>query len=150
ASLGDTIFMTGNKYAAVSTNNGATFTFINPFTFFPTTGAFAGSFCCDQRAVSDSRSGLIFWVLMYYKTVSGPSDTNGLRLAVARGADDLTNRSSWSYHDITAADFGLGSGRWLDYPQIQLSANTLYLSANAYSTSDDTFTDAVIGRFPLQ
>ena len=43
--LDDAVFYTGNWYAAKSTNGGATFSYINPYTFFPSVN---GGFCCDQ------------------------------------------------------------------------------------------------------
>jgi hypothetical protein len=42
---GDTIFYAANWYAARSTDNGQTFTYVNPYTTFPSIN---GGFCCNQ------------------------------------------------------------------------------------------------------
>jgi subtilisin-like proprotein convertase family protein len=144
---GDGIFMTHNWYAEISTNNGATFSYISPYTMFPTTGAFSGGFCCDQRVAQDPARNLIFWLLQYNKTGTSSTSTNGYRIAVAHGAASLA-ANTWQFHDFTPADFGL-SGVWLDFPHMQVSSNYLYFTANAFTTTGNSFHRAVIGRIPL-
>jgi subtilisin-like proprotein convertase family protein len=144
---GDGIFMTHNWYAEISTDNGATFNYISPYTMFPTAGAFSGGFCCDQRVAQDPTRNLIFWQLQYNKTGSTSTSTNGYRIAVAHGAGSLAT-NTWQFHDFTPADFGL-TGMWLDFPHLQVSSNYLYFTANAFTTTSNSFHRAVIGRIPL-
>jgi hypothetical protein len=149
---GNTIFQTGNWYAAVSTDNGATFSFIDPDTTFPgTPSAFSAGFCCDQRVAQAPERDLVFWSLLYSKTGTGPQDTNGMRLAFASGASDVA-RNTWEYFDLTPADFGFGPGKWLDFPNIQTNTNWVYFTANVFDTTSGPSADAthsVIGRIPL-
>lgn len=148
-SQGDAIFQTGNWYAAVSTNNGVTFSFIDPETTFPTSPfPFSAGFCCDQRVAQDPSRDLVFWYLQYSATGEGPNDTNGVRIAVAHGAAALAS-NTWQVHDITPADFGFPLGKWFDFPHLQVSANYLYFTTNVFDTNGDFATDAVIGRIPL-
>lgn len=144
---GDGIFMTHNWYAEISTNNGASFSYISPYTMFPRTGAFSGGFCCDQRVAQDPSRNLIFWLLQYNKTNSTSTGTNGYRIAVAHGQAGLAT-NTWQFHDFAPADFGL-TGVWLDFPHMQVSSNYLYFTANAFTTSSNSFHRAVIGRIPL-
>jgi hypothetical protein len=149
ASQGDVLFHVGNWYAAVSTDNGGSFRFIDPSTTFPASPfAFSGGFCCDARVAQDSTRDLVIWSLMYVPTGTGPSDTNGVRIAVAHGAADL-NANTWQVHDITPADFGIALGTWLDYPQIQVSANYLYVTANVANTGNLFQLGSVVARIPL-
>jgi hypothetical protein len=114
---------------------------------FPTTGAFSGGFCCDQRVAQDPSRNLIFWLLQYNKTGATSTSTNGYRIAVAHGAAGLAT-NTWQFHDFTPADFGL-TGMWLDFPHMQVSSNYLYFTANAFTTTGNGFHRAVIGRIPL-
>jgi hypothetical protein len=43
---GNLVFQSGNWYAALSTDNGNTFSFVDPYTTFPSIN---GGFCCDQE-----------------------------------------------------------------------------------------------------
>jgi hypothetical protein len=145
----ETIFQAGNWYAAVSTDNGGSFRFISPFTTFPPSPfPFSGGFCCDQRVVQDPTRDLVIWFLSYIPTGVGPSDTNGLRIAVGHSAADVA-ANTWDMHDITPADFGFPLGTWLDYPHAEASANHLYFTANVFTTGNFFQVGTVIGRIPL-
>ncbi len=146
-SQGDGIFTSFNWYAAVSTNNGASVSYVNPFTLFPSSpSAFAGGFCCDQRVAQDSSRNLVFWYLQYL-TTGIPSTTNGVRLAVAHGQAGLA-ANAWNYYDFTPALLGLPDGTWLDYPTLQTSANYLYFTTNIF-TSSSSYYGALIARLSL-
>ena len=146
---GDAILQAGNWYAAASTDNGGSFRFISPYETFPAAPfSFSGGFCCDQRVTQDPTRDLVVWVLSYLPTGRGPTDTNGIRLAIAHGAADVGS-NTWDVHDLTPADFGFSLGTWLDYPQVEVSANYLYLTANVFDTGNFFQIGTVIGRIPL-
>jgi hypothetical protein len=144
----DTIFQTGNWYAARSTDNGATWMFVDPFALFPPTPyPFNAGFCCDQRVAQDPTRGLLFWYLQYVETGSLSTDTNGVRLAVADAAAVATN--GWWYYNITPSSFGFPAGYAFDFPHLEVSANYLYITTNIFSTSTNTFASAMIARIPI-
>jgi hypothetical protein len=148
-SQGDGIFTTHNWYAESSTDNGSSFSYVSPFSMFPSSpAAFSAGFCCDQRVAQDSSRGLIFWYLQYIKTGSTSSSTNGVRLAVAHGQAGLAS-NAWIYYNFTPALFGLPTGTWLDFPQMQASANYLYFTTNVFNAIDDSFYGALVVRIPL-
>ncbi len=138
---GTAVFQTGNWYAALSTDNGATFGFVNPFTTFPSVN---GGFCCDQSALYDRSRDLLFWLMLY----SPDSSTNTLRLAIAKGASALASGTLY-YYDLTPQMVGLPTGRWFDYPHLTLSNNYLYVTANVFTISGNSWTNTVIMRLPL-
>jgi hypothetical protein len=148
-SQADGLFTTHNWYAAVSTNNGASFSYVSPFTTFPSSpSAFGAGFCCDQRVAQDTSRDLVFWYLQYIKTGSTSTSTNGVRIAVAHGQADLAS-NTWVYYNLTPSLLGLGSGRWIDFPHMQVSANYLYFTTNVFTTSGDTFAGSLVGRISL-
>ncbi len=141
ASFGNNIFYTGNFYAALSTDGGHTFGYIDPFTAFPT--VYSG-FCCNQRATYVPGWDMTAWSMMY---TPDANNNNIARLAVARGADGLAS-NAWTYWDFKSTDASLPDGLFLDYPQIAYSSNDLYLTADALNPDGSTFA-AVIFRCPL-
>jgi subtilisin-like proprotein convertase family protein len=148
-SQADGIFMTFNWYAAVSTDNGANFAYINPYTTFPNSpAAFSGGFCCDQRVAQDPSRDLVFWYLQYIVNGSSSTSTNGVRIAVAHGQAGL-GTNTWQMHDFTPASFGIPAGKWLDYPNMQVSSNYLYFTSNVFDAATFSYYGAVIGRIPL-
>jgi hypothetical protein len=141
ASFGSTIFYTGNFYAAMSSDSGNTFSYIDPFTEFP----FAyGGFCCNQRVKYIPGWDLVAWSMMYGQD---QNNNNIARLAVAKGASGLA-AGEWTYWDFTAPDAQLPGNLFLDFPQIAYSSNDLYLTANADDVNGNVFA-AVIFRCPL-
>lgn len=147
-SQGNGIFETYNWYSSITTDNGATRSFVSPYTIFPNSpSAFAAGFCCDQRAIHSADRNLIFWFLQYIKTGSTTSDTSGLRVAMARGQAGLA-ANTWTTFDFTPAQLNL-TGVWFDFPHMQLSANYLYFTTNIFTTSGDAFNGSAIFRVPL-
>src|SRR5215203_2987537 len=92
ANIDNQLLITGNWYASQSLNNGANWTYISPYNFFP---AAAGGFCCDQTVLHDPGNGLMFWLLQYVKK----SGSNVLRLAVKKTATDLSI-NDWYWWDL--------------------------------------------------
>ena len=138
---GPEILMTGNWFAAFSSDNGSNFGYINPDTTFP---AIPGQpFCCDQVAHYDPNRDVMFWFLQHVKDGTG----NTGRLAVAQG-DDIRNQQ-WRYYDFTPKGVGDWDNEWFDYPDLAVGEKYLYITTNVFSTSPVQFTRTVILRLPL-
>jgi hypothetical protein len=147
-SQGTGLFTTENSYAEISTDNGATFSYVDPDTVFPQSPSeFAAGFCCVQRVAQDSSRDLIFWLLEYYPTGSSPNRSNGLRLGVAQGQAGLAT-NTWTQYDLTPGLFGL-TEKIFDFPYLQVSADYLYFTTNVLNADDNTFAGALIARMPL-
>lgn len=140
ATRGDEVLMTGNWFAAFSTDGGASFNFVNPSTTFPSA---AGGFCCDQVAIYDKDHDLMVWFLQY---ISDGNGENTIRLAVAHGGDIPTQQ--WRYYDFTPQGVGGWSNEWFDYPDLATGKDNLYITTNAFSAAG-SFTRSVILRIPL-
>ncbi|MBI3950052.1 MAG: hypothetical protein HY314_06320 [Acidobacteria bacterium] len=123
AANGCVVFYTTNSYAAVSGDGGQTFSYINPFTYFP---AANGGFGGDQVIYYERTRGLLFWLLQY----NPDNNTSTQRLAVARSQADVLN-NNWITYDFTPATYGFttppagASGFWLDFPDLAVSDNFL-------------------------
>lgn len=139
--LNQTVFYTGNWYAAKSTDGGNVFSYVNPYTFFPSVN---GGFCCDQVTAYAPTQDMAIWGLQYIK--DGTSGT--LRIARAIGSAGIAN-NTWVYYDFNPQQVGFASGNWYDYPSITVGTNFLYVTSNVFRTSDDGFTGSVIMRLPL-
>lgn len=142
AANGRAIFYTGNVYAAVSPDAGQTFQFINPSDNFP---AVNGGFCCDQITYYDRTRGALFWLLQYW----ADANTNTQRLAVANSQANIVNNNFY-WWDWSPSDFGFpATGYWMDFPDLAVSANFLYLTSNVFRIGSGSTSTAVIARFPL-
>ena len=122
---GNQLFVTGNWFASHSCDGGQTFQYVNPYAAFPSpTGS---GFCCDQVVLFSPRFDCFFWLLQYTQNSQGE---NIQRVAHASSDDVAAGR--WSYVDISSASLGL-SGSWLDFPDLGLTDNKLYVTTNAFS-----------------
>lgn len=137
------VFQTGNWYAAVSGDNGANWQYASPYTTFP---ASWGGFCCDQRAVEVPSYNMTLWYLQYNPN----ANTNGVRIAVASGYNNLLD-NSWTYWDFTPANFGFSStNTQLDFPHMEVSNDYAYFSSNVFDLANPShFLDSVMWRVPL-
>jgi hypothetical protein len=138
---GPEVLITANWFAAFSTNNGATFTYVNPDTTFPQIPN--QPFCCDQVAVYVPKHDVMFWYLQYVQDGTG----NTGRLAVAQGPDIATQQ--WRFYDFTPRGVGNWSNEWFDFPALAVGEKYLYITTNVFSTPPFQFTRAVILRLPL-
>jgi fibronectin type III domain protein len=138
---GQVVFMTGNWYAAESTDSGHSFSYLDPFTEFP---ASYGGFCCDQQTIYDSGQNITIWLVQYSNDANG---NNEQRLAVAHGKSGVSG-NSWSYWDVTAQLVGFPSGDSLDYPKLEVDSTYLFQTTNVF-TPADSYAGSIIFRWPL-
>jgi hypothetical protein len=140
--------MTGNWYAAFSSDGGESFQFVNPDTAFPSTATHR--VCCDQVAIYSPEHDLMIWFLQY--TQDGHS--NIVRLAVCQG-DDIPEQN-WRYFDFSPESIGGWEDEWFDFPDMALNAEHLFITTNSFATQgtadveDDEFARAVALRLPLE
>jgi hypothetical protein len=134
----DVVVYSGNWYAAVSSNKGRTFMFIDPASAFPDPSP-VSHFCCDQVVHYISQIDTFVWLLQY-----GPATNNIQRLAFAKTADVIAGK--WRLFDITTAMLNV-NGAFLDFPDLAVGANNLYVTTNIFGPGD-TVGSAVI-RIPF-
>ena len=143
ANNGMTILATYNWYSGISSNNGRTWSYVDPYTAFPTSH---GGFCCDQDVIYDGSRNLTMWLLQYGNDSTG----NIQRIAVARSQDDVIS-GNWYYYDfapINAPCTGAVASDWYDFPQMAVASNNLYVSTNVFTTTD-VYRCSVVLRLPL-
>ncbi len=110
---GSIIFQTGNWYASRSFDNGSTWSPLDPATLF------GPGFCCDQVTLYEPVRDHQFWLLQY-----------GDHLTLANsGGSDL---ASWCNYAFTPASIGEPPTTVLDYNDIALSNNYLYIAVNVF------------------
>ena len=125
---GGVVVYTGNWYAAVSTDGGRTFNYIDPTKEFPGPNP-DSQFCCDQVVNYIPQIDTFVWLLQY-----GPDTGNNFqRLAFAKTADVSAGR--WRLFDITAQSIG-AAGAFLDFPDVAVGANYLYVTTNIFNGAD--------------
>ena len=136
---GDRVFYTGNWYASRSTDGGASWTFVDPFTTLPSA---AGGFCCDQVALHDHRRGVWIWILQYIRQ----NGANVFRLAATR---DANFPGGWYWWDIAPTTLDPAwTGLWFDYPDAALTEGNLYVTFNVFNDAGD-WQRASVMQFPL-
>jgi hypothetical protein len=117
ASGGGVVFATANSFAAYSTNGGSSFTQLDPTTIFP---ADAIGFCCDQIVQYVPSIDRFIWLLQ---------GNNGFRLASASPASVISSGGkAWTYWNLPSNIFGQPTGTGVDYPDLSVGSNFLYLS----------------------
>jgi hypothetical protein len=142
ASGGTVVMYTGNWYAARSADGGQTFQYIDPFTSFPDPPNLA--FCCDQVVNYIASIDTFVWLLQYGPK-AGPQADNVQRLAFAKSADVVAGR--WSLFDITTDSLGV-AGQFMDFPDLAVGANSLYVTTNLF-TPDGQGSGAAVVRIPI-
>ena len=141
---GNVVVYTGNWYAARSVDGGQTFEFMDPFRDFPAPKGLG--FCCDQVVNYLPSIDMFVWLMQYGPTVQGaPQKDNLQRLAFAKTADVQSGK--WTLFDLTTADLGV-SGLFLDYPDLAVGANSLYITTNIF-TPDGVGAGAAVVRIPI-
>ena len=105
----------------------------------------AGIFCCDQVVYYEPSRDCMFWLLQYVDD----GNTNIQRLAVANSASDVAS-NTWYWYDVSPADFGFpATGYWLDFPDLSVSDNYMYLTTNIFQIGSNSTSTAGILRMPL-
>jgi hypothetical protein len=140
---GSRLFVTGNWFAATSTDGGSHWAFVDPYNFLQPPAA--TDFCCDQVVLHDAGRGIWIWILQY---AHAPFGQNVFRLAFTHDADFP---GGWRFWEIgpTAVN-GTWSNLWFDYPDAALSADHLYLSCNVFTNvKPEKWRHAAVMRFPL-
>jgi hypothetical protein len=113
------VFATANWIALYSTNNGSTFTQLDPTTVFPND---AVGFCCDQVVQYVQSIDRFVWFLQ----------GNGYRLAVASPSQvSSSGARAWTYWNLTPQLFGQPAGTGFDYPDMSVGNGFLYMSWDA-------------------
>lgn len=141
ANMGNTIFYTGNWYAAISTDGGQSFGYVNPATTLnPTVNK---GFCCDQLANYAPKQNMMLWAVQYES--DGTSGT--LRLARAVGSSAVAN-NQWVYSDFNPQMFGFPTGTWMDFPGMTVGATYVYLTSNVFDNAS-TIVGSVVWRISL-
>ncbi len=145
AAAGDRVFFTANWYAATSSDGGVGFDYVNPYPG-PLPAPAGESFCCDQTMAHDPGTNTIFWLQQFIPTGFNPptTDTGTQRINVDQDAD-----GTWDCaYDIDTVVAGLGTGRWLDFPDLAVSSSYLYHTSNAFTFSFG-WAGGFVGRYPL-
>lgn len=123
---GTRVMVVGNWFASRSTNGGTSWTFVDPFTAFPSA---AGGLCCDQVVHYCSSRRIWIWLLQY----SEVDGNNVVRIAVSSSGAPGT----WFWWDLAPTDVDPSwNGQWFDYPDVAESADQLWISFNIYDRFD--------------
>lgn len=149
--VGSAVIETGNWFAAVSTDGGNSFGFVDPFTTFPPpTGRPGVTFCCDQVVLYSPWMNLTFWSVLHQRDSGG----NVIRLAVARGEAALTGPElDLYYYTFAPQNLGFPIGYFYSHPDLALSNGYLYVSTNVFEPDpvgeNHVFRATVVLRLPL-
>jgi hypothetical protein len=136
------IFATGNWFASRSTNNGGTWTYVDPFAVPPVTAG-SGLNCCDALVLHDRRRGLWIWIKQYV----AQNGTNIFRLVATHDADFASG--AWYWWDIAPMTLDpTWTQVWFDYPDAALTSRNLVVTFNVFDANDN-WQRAVVMRFPL-
>lgn len=136
---GDVVFFTANWFASISLDGGQTFRFVDPETSFPDPPGLR--FCCDQVVHYIKKIDTFVWLLQYSED---PQGNNIQRLAFATSAE--IRQGQWRLFDISSQSLGL-PGVFLDYPDLAVGANQLYVTMNGFRGNG--WDSTVIVRLPL-
>lgn len=132
---GRVVWNTGNWHAAMSQDYAQSYAYVSPYTNFPNDG---GGFCCDQVVQYDRSRNLMIWYLQYGSQI---------RIAVSVGqAAQVGN--VWTYYTLNAPFFGYPASNNLDFPDMSIGLNHLYVTSNVTNSSGNTI-GAVCWRMPL-
>jgi hypothetical protein len=135
------VFYTGNWYAAMSSDGGKTFSFIDPATAFPNADPASSNFCCDQVVQYISKIDTFVWLMQY-----GPDTGDNIqRLAFASTTDVVQGR--WRLFDITTHILNV-NGAFMDFPDLAVGANCLYVTTNIFGSANQVGSAVIRIPFP--
>ena len=133
ANKNSTIFYTGNWYVARSTDNGTSWSYIDPTSDMKT-------FCCDQDVMYDPIHNVFAW----YR--QGISDSNGENIVRVGISHDAKN---WWFYNISPKKINPSwINQWFDYPQLARSDKHLFFTSNMFDV-DGNYLRTIIVRLPL-
>jgi hypothetical protein len=136
---GRTLFATANTFAALSTDDGATFSKLN-FSAIP---GFTGSICCDQVVVFVPKINRFVWTMLM-RNIPGQTGRVTVRL-MAASPEDLRKsggQTGWTIWEFTPAILDLKGPGSFDFPGLAVGDNSLYLNF-------DGFGGFIVCRIPL-
>ena len=140
AAAAGNLFVTGNWYASSSTDDGASWTHVDPFSALPPA---AGGFCCDQVTLHDAARGVWIWILQYVQQ----GGANVFRIAATHDADFP---GGWYWWDIAPTTLDPSfTNVWFDYPDAALTADNLFVTFNMFDAAG-SWQRASVMRFPMQ
>jgi hypothetical protein len=134
AESGSVVLATANWYVSYSTDGGTSFTSLDPTTIFDNTED--GGFCCDQIVQYVPSIDRFIWLMQFSVGTNGK---NRLRIAAASPETvSSSNCTSWTHWDLTSDALGITTTaadatnkiHWLDYPNMSVGNNSLYISAD--------------------
>lgn len=155
ASLGDSVFVVGDDYAALSYDNGVQWNPINPTSVFTSlpggeTRWDDSGFSGFQRLATDPVKDMVMWLGTYGAVIDRdnqgnllyPTAQNGVRLVVARNEAELRDiqegdTSETLIYDFSIHHLGQTRGVLLRNPQMQVSDSHLYMSADFIQIKPD-------------
>ena len=118
------VFYVGTYYASRSNDSGNTWNYIDLFSQMPNT-------CCDMDLAFDGRNQVFLWSMMNLP-YNGSSPELGEVNNITLGVSDDT--ASWRFYQISADAL---NPQWtnnvLDYPQLFLTENYVYISVERFS-----------------
>jgi hypothetical protein len=128
-------FVTHNWYAARTVNGGNSWTYRNPYADFR-------DFCCDQDTVYDRGRDLFLWYRQ--GIIPAGQSTNQFKLGVS------TNQgASWCTYTLSPPNVdATWTGRWFDYPHLEVGNDYLYMTTNIFTTTGN-FDRMLLLRWPL-
>jgi hypothetical protein len=134
ANDGKYVFFTANWFSARSANNGTSWTYVNPYSDFP-------SFCCDQDVVHDPARRAIIW---FRQGVPDAGGVNSIKVSVS--TDGAANFCTYTFSptNLNAS----WTTQWFDYPHLSLSNDFLYIATNMFNAAD-VFQRSLMIRMPL-
>jgi hypothetical protein len=136
---GNVVFFTGNWYAALSTDGGKDFGYVDPFLMAQPSDPPESRFCCNQVVNYIESIDTFVWLLQY-----GPDSGDNIhRLAFAKTGE--VPRGQWRVFDITARSLGV-KGAYLGFPDLAVGTNFLYITTNV---SDGSRSGSAVVRMPL-
>jgi hypothetical protein len=139
---GLTAFYTGNWYAALSKNDGNSWSYINPYTKFPKVD---NGFCCDQYTMYVPNRRITVWLLQY--SYSSTTKNGSYRIAIAKNETNL-KAGVFHYYTFNPRNFGMPAGYWMDFPHMAYSNGNLFVTANIFSAAK-AYHSTVCWRMPL-
>ena len=134
AESGSVVLATANKYISYSTDAGTSFTSLDPTTIFDNTAD--GGLCCDQIVQYAPSIDRFIWLMQFHPGTDGK---NRLRIAAASPETVASSKcTSWTYWDLTSDALGITTTatdvkngiHFLDYPNMSIGNNSLYISVN--------------------